>query len=91
MSHSGTKIIQARKFMRASTAPPRMMTVMAAKTNWKKTMVDIGNAAVMAADGMTAYNMKSETETQASRSKIALAAIHLEQQQVRMLTCFNSV
>jgi hypothetical protein len=62
-----------------------MTTVMAAKTNWKKTMVDIGNLAVMAADGMTAYNMKSETENAGN------GAIHLEQQHVRMLTCFNSV
>lgn len=51
---SGTKIIQARKFIRARTAPARRITVMAAKTNWKKTMVDIGNLAVMFAEGMTA-------------------------------------
>ena len=55
MIHSGTKIIHARKLMRARTAPARRMTVIAAKTNWKKTMVDIGNFAVILADGIMAY------------------------------------
>src|SRR5258707_14771050 len=40
--HTGQKIIHAVKFMRASTEPARMMTVMAANTNWKKIKVAIG-------------------------------------------------
>ena len=55
MIHKGTKIIHALKFIRARTAPAKRMTVIAAKTNWKKTMVAIGNLAVIAADGMAAY------------------------------------
>src|SRR3984957_20635130 len=41
--HTGQKIIQAVKFMRPSTDPARMITVIAANTNWKKTSVAIGN------------------------------------------------
>src|SRR5215469_9365765 len=42
--HTGQKIIQAVKFMRPSTEPARMMTVMAANTNWKNISVAIGKA-----------------------------------------------
>src|SRR5271155_5250261 len=42
--HTGQKIIHAVKFMRPSTEPARMMTVMAANTNWKKISVAIGKA-----------------------------------------------
>src|SRR5580698_8722638 len=42
--HTGQKIIHAVKFMRPSSEPAKMITVMAAKTNWKKTSVAIGKA-----------------------------------------------
>src|SRR5215469_18120960 len=42
--HTGQKIIHAVKFIRPSTEPARMMTVMAANTNWKNIRVAIGKA-----------------------------------------------
>lgn len=87
MSHSGTKIIQARKFMRARSAPASRTTVIAAKTNWKKTMVDIGNLAVIFADGMTAYAMESDRSKEV---KMVQLLPHKAKEHARMLTCFNS-
>jgi hypothetical protein len=40
--HEGTNSAQALKLIRPSRAPPRMITVIAAKTNWKYTSDDIG-------------------------------------------------
>lgn len=40
VNQSGTKIIQAKKFMRHRNDPAIRISVMAANTNWKYTMVD---------------------------------------------------
>src|SRR3974377_1091934 len=42
--HTGQKIIHAVKFIRPSTEPARIMTVIAANTNWKNMSVAIGKA-----------------------------------------------
>src|SRR3984957_8313481 len=61
--HTGQKIIQAVKFMRPSTEPARMMTVIAANTNWKNTSVAIGKASAGmpdAAAGIVAWPLGKE-------------------------------
>lgn len=46
---------QARKFIRPRKAPAVMTSVMAAKTNWKYTMTDIGKFALMPEVGSKAW------------------------------------
>jgi hypothetical protein len=76
--------------MRARTAPPRSTTVIAAKTNWKKTIVDMGNLAVTFADGITAYSIKLEVLMVQKSILVGKLRLDMEQAREYLLTCFNS-
>src|SRR5207302_5602859 len=63
--HTGQKITHAVKFMRPRTEPPRIITVIAANTNWKKIRVAIGKVSSgMPADaaGITAWPVRKFAE-----------------------------
>src|ERR1700740_2708051 len=63
--HTGQKMTHAVKFMRPSTEPPRMITVIAAKTNWKNIRVAIGkvnSGMPEAADGIVAWPVRKFAE-----------------------------